>query len=294
MITDLLNMDSGSETTAHMVANYFAERGVERSAISGDLLRPLYGMLSKSSNTALGGDKDVSILAPADKPVDDKVWGVIAETREHPALEFIIKQFSEQLGIGIQLFHGTANESFIMESKIAELIEQGKVKLTPLKAKTLSLADYNALFLSRAFWDSQLGRKKILVFQTDAILCANSDYQLADFLDFDYIGSKWPRDRPVGMIIDGGNGGLSLRDWHKTVECLDCFSPKMWPGGEDGYFAFHMDLMGGRVGRGDECSRFSTQHEFLNRSFGGHKLTDLDSFSLEQFFQYCPVARQIL
>ena len=139
-----------------------------------------------------------------------------------------------------------------------------------------------------------MGRKKILVFQTDAILCANSDYQLSDFLGFDYIGSKWPRDRPVGMTIDGGNGGLSLRDWHKTVECLDRFSPKMWPGGEDGYFAFHMDLMGGRVGRGDECSRFSTQHEFLNRSFGGHKLTDLDSLSLEQFFQYCPVACQIL
>jgi len=294
LIADFLNKNNGSEATAHMVASYFAERGVERSAISGEFLKPLYGILSKSINTPLEGDNHVSKLAPADKPVDDTVWGVIVETREHPALEFIINQFSEQLGIGIQLFHGTANESFIMESKIAELIEQGKVKLTPLESKTLSLGDYNALFLSTAFWDSQLGREKILVFQTDAVLCANSDYQLSDFLGFDYIGSKWPRKRPVGMIIDGGNGGLSLRDWHKTVECLDRFSPKLWPGGEDGYFAFHMDLMGGRVGRDDECSRFSTQHEFLCRSFGGHKLGDLDLLSLERFSQYCPAVRQIL
>jgi len=251
-------------------------------------------VLSKSSNTPLGGDFHVLKLAPAEKPVDDNVWGVIVETREHPALEFIINHFSEQLGIGIQLFHGTANESFIMESKIAGLIEQGKVKLTPLKTETLSLGDYNALFLSREFWDSQLGRKKILIFQTDAILCANSDYQLSDFLGFDYIGSRWLRDRPVGMTIDGGNGGLSLRDWPRTVVCLKRFSPKMWPGGEDGYFAFHMDLMGGRVGRGDECSRFSTQHEFQYKSFGGHKLTELGSLSLEKFFQYCPAAGQIL
>jgi len=27
LITDLLNMDNRSETTAHVVANYFAERG---------------------------------------------------------------------------------------------------------------------------------------------------------------------------------------------------------------------------------------------------------------------------
>tara|TARA_B110000977_G_scaffold42576_1_gene57601 strand:- start:2790 stop:3023 length:234 start_codon:yes stop_codon:yes gene_type:complete len=69
------------------------------------------------------------------------------------------------------------------------------------------------------------------------------------------------------MIIDGGSAGLGLRDWDRSVACLDCFSADLWPGGEDGHFAFHIELVRGRVGRGDECARFSTQQAFLFKSF---------------------------
>jgi len=64
--------------------------------------------------------------------------------------------------------------------------------------------------------------------------------------------------RPIGMIIDGGNGGLSLRDWGEPVKSLERFSTRFWPGGEDGYFAFHMGLIGGRIGHCNECAKFST------------------------------------
>ena len=41
--------------------------------------------------------------------------------------------------------------------------------LTQLETETLSPAEYNALLLSENFWNAQMGRKKILVFQTDAL-----------------------------------------------------------------------------------------------------------------------------
>jgi hypothetical protein len=294
LIADLLIPNTASDTTARRVVSYLAEKGIGRAAICDTQLRPLYAALSRSVYSPLGAGIARPGLNSNNTPVGDAVWGVIVETREHPALEYVVCQFSKQLNVGIQLFHGTANRSFIQDSKIQALVEQGKVILTALETEMLSPVGYNALFLSEDFWNALLGRKKILVFQTDAILCSKSDYQLADFLDYDYIGSKWPRKRPVGMLMDGGNGGLSLRDWRRSVACLDRFSPDLWPGGEDGYFSFHIDVLGGRVGRGNECAQFSTQKEFLFKSLGGHKITELDSATLKRFIQYCPEVNLVL
>jgi hypothetical protein len=218
------------------------------------------------------------------------VLGVIVETRQHPALEYVIELFSEDLEIPIQLLHGARNEAFIRESTISALVAQGKVVLTGLETDTLTPADYNALLLSREFWHALAGRGKVLIFQTDSVLCGKSGFQLEDFVDYDYIGSNWPRRRPIGLIIDGGSGGLSLRDWGRSVECLDRFPALHWKGGEDAYFAFHMELIGALVGKPDACARFSTQSEFLANSFGAHQISLLSEQDQAEFLRYCPEA----
>ena len=290
----MLLPDGGNETTAQRLVRHFKAIDVDRAEVNGEQLKPLYKALSKSAHTAFGANIRLPQLPPASRPVSDKVWGVIVESRKHPSLEYIVNLFSRRLGVGIQLFHSTANESFIKNTSISALIEQGKVVLTSLRFETLSPVQYNALLLSKVFWNAVIGRQKILVFQTDSILCPKSEYALDDFLEFDYIGSKWPRERPISMVIDGGNGGLSLRDWGKSMECLNRFPAKLWPGGEDGYFAFHIDLIADRVGRPKDCAKFSTQSEFLACSFGAHKISELDENSLKKFLEYCPEARKIL
>lgn len=96
------------------------------------------------------------------------------------------------------------------------------------------------------------------------------------------------------MIIDGGNGGLSLRDWGKSMECLNRFPANQWPGGKDGYFALHIDLITDRVGRPTDCAEFSTQSEFLACSFGARNISELDENSLKMFLEFGPEARKIL
>jgi hypothetical protein len=222
------------------------------------------------------------------------VVGVIVETRRHRALESVVLNFSRTLKIPIQLFHGTGNLEFIMSGAISGLVGEGKVRLIELDIDDLDARSYNALLMTREFWNLLESRNKVLIFQTDAIACEQSDYGLNDFLSFDYIGSLWPRQRPVGVMLDGGNGGLSLRDWKKSYECLLRFPPESWPGGEDGYFAFHIDLMGGKVGRDKECAQFCTQHEFLYRSFGAHKISCLGPASRAAFLDYCKEAEVLL
>ncbi len=198
------------------------------------------------------------------------------------------------MDIRIQLFHSAENRELILGSPLKKEISDGIISLTCLRESHFSEKTYNALLLSEAFWNSLNGRKKILIFQTDTVLCANSEYSLEEFMDFDYIGATWNPRRPVGLVIHGGNGGLSLRDWHVSTDCLRRFPPDLWSGGEDGYFAFHGEIVGGKVGGPDDCEKFATHKRFKRMSFGAHQVQSLGEAELAKFLRYCPEAAFML
>ena len=62
------------------------------------------------------------------------------------------------------------------------------VWMRTLRRTDLRAAQYNRLFTTPAFWQECYG-EKVLVFQTDTVLCPNSGYDLLRFLSFDYIGA---------------------------------------------------------------------------------------------------------
>lgn len=281
------------QTTAHRLAADLARLGISQTEITPQHVRSCYERLNK-----LDGAPDFAAVAPlldALEPADSAsacpVLGVIVETRRHPNLGPVLRAFSS-LKIPIQVFHGEANQEFLFASLPAD--ESSAITCCRLPVSDLPARLYNALWLSEKFWLSLVGRGKILVFQTDTICCSGSDYQLSDFMEFDYIGSLWPRQRAVGIIADGGNGGLSLRDWRASLECLRRFPSNLWPGGEDGYFAFHMDLAGMRLADGESCARFGTQFRFLTRSFGVHKPSCLPKKEQAALLAYCPEAAILL
>lgn len=294
LISDLLGSGAAHESAAARLARHFTASGVGISDIRGEHLIKLYEGMGQSANSPDWRATISERLRPYPNPATAGVLGVIVESRQHPALEYVIELFSEYLEIPIQLFHGARNEDYIRGSSISSLVAQEKVVLTGLETDSLTPGGYNALLLSGEFWDALAGRGKILIFQTDSALCRKSGFQLEDFLDYDYIGSKWPRRRPIGLTIDGGSGGLSLRDWGRSVECLDRFSARHWKGGEDAYFAFHMELIGARVGKPDACARFSTQGEFIADSFGAHQISLLSEQDQAEFLAYCPEAAVML
>ena len=278
------------------IAASLERRGITREQVRGEHLVDVYRRLNNLVSAPDFGSIKESLPSrpPTMVGLYNAVIGVIVETRRHPALESVVLNFNRTLKIPIQLFHGTGNLECIMSSAISDLVSEGKVQLVQLNIDDLDARSYNALLMTKEFWNLVGSRNKVLVFQTDAIACERSEYELNDFLSFDYIGSMWPRRRPIGMLVNGGNGGLSLRDWNKSYECLLRFPPENWPGGEDGYFAFHIELMGGKVGGDGDCARFCTQYEFLYRSLGAHKITCLAPASRAAFLEYCKEAKVLL
>jgi len=284
------------ESTAEIVSRDLLTKGVLRADITSEHILHVYSSLKKISNAPDFASIGEILPNQCENTINKlfPIWAVIVETRKHPALDRVVDYLIKNTQIPIQIFHGNNNLDFIMSTTISELVRSGQVHLTQLNIDELCANKYNALFLSKRFWRTVFGRKKILIFQTDAITCSHSDYTINDFVSYDYIGSKWSRQRPVGLIIDGGNGGLSLRDWEKTYECLSRFQPEHWCGGEDGYFAFHIDLIGGKVGKDNDCAKFSTMSEFLSKSWGAHKISLLNKNAQVAFLNYCQEAKFIL
>ena len=195
--------------------------------------------------------------------------GLIIETRCHRSLPAVVRDVIRRCNIRVQLMHGLENSEFIFR-RLGDLIEEGRLITTKLNTRGLSGSIYNGLFLNSAFWQAVAGRGKILVFQTDAILCRRSVYRLDDFSEFDFIAS-WRNPVPGSGLTFSFCGGLSLRDWSLTTEVLDRFSPEGWRGGEDDYFPLFMAMNGGHIADPDACDRFCGQRHFIRGCFGLHQ-----------------------
>ena len=283
-------------TSAKILASALAhDHGLTPDRTEASHLRDFYTTLKRVYRPAdiARVDSLLEAIDPVVDPDDSLFSAVIVETRRHRALEQVVLRTLLTLGIPVQLFHGRNNLNFIRKSAIAGFVERGDVTLTQLETGALAVREYNQLLLTLRFWERMRGRNKILVFQTDSTVCPGSPYTLKDFNEFDYIGSCWRPNRPSGLNIEGGSGGFSLRDWQRTVQVLQDFPPEAWTAGEDGYFAFHFELVGGRVATFDETTRFSSQCAFRAPSLGAHRVSAMSKPDRKRFFEYCPESADI-
>ncbi|KAM0436715.1 hypothetical protein ACHAPT_002426 [Fusarium lateritium] len=106
------------------------------------------------------------------------------------------------------------NASFAIRQRVAE----GKLTLAPVPA---NMSVQGQEMVSRFFTSLWLYEEVLrpaewlLVFQTDSIICANSKYDLDDYLEYDWVGAPWNPNSTWG-----GNGGLSIRRVSRLIQLL--------------------------------------------------------------------------
>ncbi|MEO0436654.1 MAG: DUF5672 family protein [Pseudomonadota bacterium] len=286
------NTSSAQQLAARLEQHFSIKRHQIRQEHLEAFLPPLRAVFPTKPSDLISNAFDQ--VAPPQADHETPVWGLICETRCHGKIVEVVENVAAVTGAPIQLFHGRENRDFLQNSRLKALIRRERLLLTELNLpEQIGQHDYNRLLLTKRFWELVRARRKVLVFQIDSLCCIRSDFTVKDFLSYDYIGSCWSRDRPIGLKIDGGSGGFSLRDWPLTMACLEHFCADRWPGGEDGFFAFHVDLLGGAVASMDAAARFSTQDFYRSRSFGCHQIQRLPKKELLAFLDYCPEARSV-
>lgn len=170
--------------------------------------------------------------------------GVIVETRCHPFLPLVVKNFVHMLPTwGLTIFHVKSNYQYINDF----LGPNHGVDLIELDVPSLTVDQYSRLLMTKEFYQ-MIPYPTFLIFQCDSYLRSG---EIEPYLDYDYVGALWPDgmspvvDTPHGPYqIRVGNGGLSLR---KKKACLEILSlPEMddyrhYP--EDVFFAIGIHFL---------------------------------------------------
>jgi len=156
----------------------------------------------------------------------------------------------------------------------------------PIK-KQINLYDYSQ-FILKNLW-AHVETDHILIIQWDG-MATTSNLWDDDFLKYDYVGAIWPWPQ---QGINMGNGGFSLRS-RKLIESLRDSKINLGPiSGQNEDIAIcveHRDFLQNQYGikyAPDNVARqFSTENEWLGKSFGFHGIWNAPRFLSELEVEY--------
>lgn len=191
-----------------------------------------------------------------------KYTAVIIEPRKHKALEFVLRNFFENLSDewGFIIFHGNNNKEFV-ENILFNNLSQFKYridKIIQLDTDNLTSSQYSNICKSPYLYKC-INTEILLIFQTDTMIL-NKDI-INDFLKYDYVGAPW-----MNKMV--GNGGLSLRRKSKMIEITEKVNPQ-FTDHEDNYFCYQSAVYLNRPSF-EEAQLFSVETIFHEKSFGIH------------------------
>jgi hypothetical protein len=133
---------------------------------------------------------------------------------------------------------------------------------------------YSRVLMSKEFWKASVC-DRILIMQSDTVLCSNSEVRLSEFFDYEYVGGYTPKMRKGARRHM--NGGLSFRNRFGMLRCVQGRSSNAshasHPISEDVFFSGCEDLKQPSVAM---MNRFSIDnaHEIMEQKhvpFGVHK-----------------------
>ncbi|KAL3417478.1 hypothetical protein PVAG01_10488 [Phlyctema vagabunda] len=236
--------------------------------------------------------------------ITDKV-AVITDNKYTPQLIPLILHFHAVLGPDWPIVFYTSQkiihehlskESQKVSATWQRAIEDKRVEMrvVPDGFNLTSRHGVNA-YLSRPWlWEQLAPAQHVLVFQADSILCANSQYKVDDFLEWDFVGAMM---RPDAKLY---NGGLSLRNRTMMLDILreghnwevSHERSKMKSGGEDVWFSKKMEQRGGHLPENITAAQFALQYKWnfdiAARPLGYHKIHRNIPKSLADIAKWCP------
>ncbi|OAA53824.1 hypothetical protein SPI_09269 [Niveomyces insectorum RCEF 264] len=179
-------------------------------------------------------------------PYNESKVGLLIENRPSPILAPLMLHFISVVPPDWRFrFMGSIEsvEAINRSVAIREQVRAGKLDLTyiPANMSTGSQEEISRFLTTRWLYEVVLQPAEwLLVFQTDSILCANSQHNINEYLDYDWIGAPWSTTSRWG-----GNGGLSLR---RVSAILEILREQVRVDGSDPEDVWMAERLGHRVG----------------------------------------------
>lgn len=217
---------------------------------------------------------DVNVMTTTD------YTAIMVEPRKHPALEFVLQNFTENLNEdwNFIIYHGKTNEKMLKDivSRLSADV-QNRITLINLNVKNLNIKQYSTMFFCPTFYDN-IPTETFLIFQTDSMILKENKDKINDFFKYDYVGAPWPKTMGRLGKMEVGNGGLSLRKKSKMVELLQ-YKEKAVEHGKFGKYIAEDQFFSGyfvpevKVYKPTfiKAKDFSVESIYSNAPFGIHK-----------------------
>lgn len=207
---------------------------------------------------------------------------VLIEFRCLPHLEFILRNNIYKLGDtwSHTIICGNLNYDYMYD--IIKRIDRD-IKLIQLtEVDNMTQSEYSNLLMTSDFWNLCVG-EKILIYQEDSCIFKSN---IANFLEYDYIGAPWPLSYEINRH-SVGNGGFSLRSKSVMLECCNYINEPLQLSKvvqeymaknalpncpEDVYFTTVMETYNiGIIANYEVATQFSVESILNYDAFGGHQ-----------------------
>jgi hypothetical protein len=203
------------------------------------------------------------------QPTCGMYTAVMVEPRKHAAMEFVLKNFLENLDTrwNFMLFHGTTNKEWL-DAIISKFPgDTQRIKLVSLGIPSMDIHGYNKLIATTDFIE-QIPTETFLIFQTDTMISPAGKDLVYDFINYDYVGAPWPRS-VLRESCNVGNGGFSLRKKSKMLEIIKSRTyPFQCP--EDLFYCINHTVPLYKP-TWEQAKLFSIESIYSPRTFGLHK-----------------------
>lgn len=229
---------------------------------------------------------------------------VIIESRPLENLVPLLLHFSSVLGDEWPVVLFTSLAHIVDSASLRRAISEGRiiVRNLPEGVKFETHFDVSLFLTNRWMWEGLAPAEHVLLFQTDSIICANSQERAEDFLQYDLIGAPITEE----WHGQGYNGGLSLRNRTLVLEVitedvpkhpLNAESEKDIEKYEDQWFYMRMKERGARLPSEEEAKRFSVQmggRTWEDFPVGYHQPWEfLSEEEMAKVERYCPEVRLV-
>ncbi|KAL8947851.1 MAG: hypothetical protein Q9222_005909 [Ikaeria aurantiellina] len=226
----------------------------------------------------------------------------IVESRPLANLVPIVLAFSAVLGPRwpIRIFHTSENAALLYRSLyIQRMIDHGQLdlQLLPPNVNFTTHEPVSAFFVTPWLWERLAPATHIFMFQADSMLCANSQYKVEDFLEYDFIGAPFTTGEGFNY-----NGGLSIRNREKMLDIAQRYTREPMSRYEDTWFVERLRQLplkpngepGANLPSMDVASQFSVETIWKDRPFGFHQIARWHPDKLDELKAWCPESQLVI
>ena len=198
-------------------------------------------------------------------PKDAPLCGVLVESRDHPDLEYALRNFSCMLPFAsLVILHSNSNFQ-----KILDIVGQDtNIRFIKLP-EPFGREQWIRGCLEPEFWEPLREYDRVLIFNVDTGIRHNS---VLKFIDYDFIGAHWNHLPTGDPKVFQGNGAFSIRNpklIHEITSNYPC--PSNW-NLDDAWFVWHLanKYPLSILPTKETCAEFSTEGNDIGGTMGFH------------------------